>query len=583
MSSIMSSDPETSRSRRATKAALSKMYDVTNKIADRNIGKNRGLAAGTAASLLELGLDRMNQTNSDDQFAYTEEELKSMKDLALSAEEELQNKEDNKQGHFVDNFLEKVLKHAIPADEQILFEQKLKDPDRNKRPRLSFRILASNFKKLSSKMGGFFEIQYGLIHVITWKKPTKTLSFLVLYTSVCLWPHLVLALPLLFLLFGIMIPGYNHRHPMPTPELIKVKKRGQSLLDFFNLSLDSSIFMDLIGDEYREDRFDSDTFSSKSSDTNISSTVFTQQPSSASSVSEDSGENGENLEKKKRAKYAKSQVSLMINMRDLQNLTTDLLNGFQAAETFWFETAGFKDERLSTFMFYGVIVASSIILFLGAYIPWRLIFIQSGWAGIILCHPNSKKYLMTLKKNKQIAQIKAQAQKAKTEEPVKEETEETDKDTGVVKRFERNDIIVDDSPELRTVEVFELQVKSLTKNTWSFYLYSTKVFSHKDHLRIAGKKPTGVNHLSKVAPPPDWKFDVGYENNWIIDNDPEKFLKARAYDVSKFSFEDVEKDGWFYDAHDVNDSYDMTYQFRRRRLIRVCYRYARPAKKPKGY
>lgn len=580
---MSTTEPEDSRSRRATRAALTKVYQVTNQISDRNIGTNRGIAAGTAASLLEMGLEKINRTNADDKYAYSEEELKSLKDMALSAEEELQNKnkEDNKLGHFVDSLLERVLKHAIPADEQILFEEKLNDPERTKRPGLSFKILASNFKKLSSKMGAFFEIQYGMIHVITWKKPTKTLSFLVLYTAICLWPHLVLALPLLFLMFGIMIPGYIHRHPMPTPELIKVKKRGQSLLDFFNLSLDSSIFMDLLGEEYHEDRPDSDILSSKSSDTNITSTVFTQKPISASSVSTASGDTNEVIEKKKRAHYAKSQVSLMINMRDLQNLTTDVLSGLQAAESFWFETAGFKDERLSTFMFYGVIVASSVILFLGSYIPWRLIFIQSGWIGITLCHPNSKKYLMTLKKNQQIAKLKARAQEPKTEEePVKIEKEE---DSGTIKRFERNDIIIDDSPELRTVEVFELQVKSLTKNTWSFYLYSTKLFSHKDHLRMAGKKPSGVTHLSKVVPPPDWKFDVGYENNWIIDNDPEKFLKSRSYDVSQFKLEEAGKDGWIYDVHEANDSSDMSYQFRRRRLVRVCYRYSRPAKKPRGY
>ena len=90
-------------------------------------------------------------------------------------------------------------------------------------------------------------------------------------------------------------------------------------------------------------------------------------------------------------------MTLFINMRDLQNLTTDVLNAINGAEKFWYETAGFKDERLSTFMFYGVIAATSIVLeYIGRFIPWRLIFIQSGWAGLIVCHPNSR-FIMSIK------------------------------------------------------------------------------------------------------------------------------------------------------------------------------------------
>lgn len=86
------------------------------------------------------------------------------------------------------------------------------------------------------------------------KQPTKTISVLILYTAACIWPHLVLAYPLIFVLFGILIPGFVYRHPMRNPDLIKVKKRGQSLLSFLFESPDTSIVEDLINEDYlRED------------------------------------------------------------------------------------------------------------------------------------------------------------------------------------------------------------------------------------------------------------------------------------------------------------------------------------------
>ncbi|CAG85339.2 DEHA2B08734p [Debaryomyces hansenii CBS767] len=546
---------------RASKV-LSKMYDKTSDIAGNNSGKNKGIAAGTAASLISLGIDRINQGQSVDEtdgLPYTEDELNQLKEL----ESEM---DDSKSSHFVDRFMEKLLKHAIPTDgpEKEMLERRVADPERLKKPNLSIRILTSNFKRLSSKMSSFFVLQYGLIHIITWRKPTKTLSFLVFYTSICLWPHLILAYPMIFLIFGVMLPAYIHRHPMRTPELIKVKKRGQSILDFFNSSSDTSVIEDLIGKDYHNDSgSESDSLQpviSKSSDT---SSMFSKKPVSASKLKD--GDVNERIQKKDKTRHVKSQMTLFINMRDLQNLTTDVLNGINGAEKFWYETAGFKDERLSTFIFYGVIAATSIVLVFGRFIPWRLIFIQSGWAGLIVCHPNSKKYIMSIKKSK----------KAKKVKDVKESKEKEG-------RFERHDIIIDDSAEIRIVEVFELQNKNMSNNQWSFHRYTSNMFDIKNHARAAGKRPLGVDDLSKVLPPPDWKFDMGYANKWEIDIDPQKFFKERNINNPYLQVHEDEKEGWIYDKLDGVDNSDSSYEFRRRRLSRECYRYSRPPVIPKN-
>lgn len=336
------------------------------------------------------------------------------------------------------------------------------------------------------------------------------------------------------------------------------------MLDFFNLSSDTSVIEDLIGKDYHNDSgSESDSLQpviSKSSDT---SSMFSKKPVSASKLKD--GDVNERIQKKDKTRHVKSQMTLFINMRDLQNLTTDVLNGINGAEKFWYETAGFKDERLSTFIFYGVIAATSIVLVFGRFIPWRLIFIQSGWAGLIVCHPNSKKYIMSIKKSK----------KAKKVKDVKESKEKEG-------RFERHDIIIDDSAEIRIVEVFELQNKNMLNNQWSFHRYTSNMFDIKNHARAAGKRPLGVDDLSKVLPPPDWKFDMGYANKWEIDIDPQKFFKERNINNPYLQVHEDEKEGWIYDKLDGVDNLDSSYEFRRRRLSRECYRYSRPPVIPKS-
>lgn len=542
---------------------MSSLYDYTSTIADSKPGSNRGLAAGTAASLLAMGIEQMEKRNKNDgneYFEFTEEEAEVVRNMALSAEEHQKNKD---QFHFMDRFLEKMVSHTLKEGSEDAQElsTRLNDPSRSKKPPLSIRLLTSNLKRLSSKIGAFFKLQYGVIHVITWQKPTKTLCVLVFYTALCLWPHLVVALPLFVLLFGIILPSYLHRHPMGTPELIKVQKRGQSLLEFLNESSDKSVVMDMIDDRMPED--DALVYTQS---TSSGSFYGAQKPQSASSIALNLDVSDE-PEKKDSTKFVKKQVSLLMNMRDLQNLTTDLLNSIDQGENLSTDLIAFKDERLTTFIFYISIVATSVVLFFGKYIPWRMIFIQSGWAFMILCHPNTKKYLVTLSNNK------------KNKPAVETDEESSGEVTGgkVIKlpfqSFDPHDIIVDDQPEVRVVEIYELQRRDLFKHEWKLYAYTKRLFDFKDSVRVSERLPHGVDTLSKVLPPPEWKYDFGFANNWRIDQQPLEFLNSRGISQEHLVCPE-DGDGWIYDDLPVDQ--DLTTEFRRRRLYRECYRYARP-------
>ncbi|MCP8718701.1 MAG: PEX28-32 family peroxisomal membrane protein [Asgard group archaeon] len=564
---------------------LSKAVAKGNRIVESKPGSKRAFAMNTASSLFEKGIERYNLNGNGSRrtrsgsYDLTDEQISQIESMADSAEAEKRPKSN----HFADRMIEKLLKSVLPQDlpERELFEKRLNDPDRNKRPGLSITVLTSNVRQMARKMTNFFAIQYEIIRIISWKQPTKTISVLILYTAACIWPHLVLAYPLIFVLFGILIPGFVYRHPMRNPDLIKVKKRGQSLLSFLFESPDTSIVEDLINEDYlREDAEVASSTYSISED--VSEAAASSSQMASESDTSGGGGGGDNSPKKETAKHRKSQVALLINLRDFQNLTTDILKGVNEAEKFYYETAGFKDERLSTFIFYAVLVATFGILFVGQFMPWKLIFIQAGWGAGILSHPKCKKFIVDASKARK---QKALLAKLNEKENAAESTpdivvEDTD---GVIKQFDRNDIIVDDSPEVKVVEVWELQIKSILKHSWSFYRYSNTIFDKNNKLRVAGKRPSGVEQLSKVYPPVDWKFDFGLENKWNLDSDPGEFIRQRSLNPSLFIIKEGEKEGWIYDNMEDIVHLDIVYEFRRRRLSRECYRYGRPPKEPSGY
>ena len=462
--------------------------------------------------------------------------------------------------HFVDKLMDKLVTSGLDeSTSKKQIEKRMNDPDRKSRQSLSVRVLTSNLKKLTGKLGLFFSLQYGVIHIITWRRPAKTISCLILYTTVCFWPHLVLAYPLVFFLFGVVIPGYYYRHPMSTPEIIKVKKRGQSLFGWLFDSDETSIVDDYL-DEVYESSSGAELVPVDSTDT---SELFSkpQLP-----VGTDDGTDG------RTTKAIKSQVTLLMNLKDFQNLTTDLLKGLDKAEEHWYDTVGFRNEKLSTMVFYGMIFASVGILFLGQYMPWRAIFVSSEWILLCLCHPNAKKYLKPAKK--------AKAQPIDQDAPLEIPEPSEPKVKKDPLQFIENHIIVDDSPESRIVEVWELQTKSILQLQWSFYCYTSTMFSQKESKRINGNRPDGVDSLSKVQPPHGWKFDFGLVNKWAIDFNPDQLLKYRCEHDPTLVVMDNEAHGWIYDTPTKLQSEEIAIEFRRRRLYRECFRYSRAPNTP---
>ena len=479
--------------------------------------------------------------------------------------------------HFVDRVIERLVALSVEelSPERREIEQRLHDPDRKKQPALSVRIIARNFRQISKRLGPLFKVQYGILHILAWRRPAKTICFLLFYTALCVWPHLVFVFPLLTLLTAFIIPAFYYRHPMDSPSIIKVKKRG---LNLFNFILDpkeneTSIIEDKWDEMEQEEQNElKDGIQKKKSEfkTRLNLDEVTND-SDMKNARESIPLGKEEFAEPKlplasssdRSKIAKG-VGLMMNMRDFQNLTSDVAHILDKVNDDWQDTFQFRDEKLSTLVFYGVFWATFVVLFFGQFIPWRAIFILLGWIGIIMCHPSMKKHVQLLQK------AKARAKSSKTSLVAINQSESTEPKDRLA--YTRELLIVDDSPEIRYVEIWELQSKSELETEWKFACFSSNLYERKDPSRLKGRRPRGVDTLAKVHPPHGWKFDFGLANRWEIDLTPKNTLWEREMDVSVF----VEQDSWLYDTPGSLKGGQIEIEYRRRRMIRECFRYARP-------
>ncbi|KAF2014980.1 Pex24p-domain-containing protein [Aaosphaeria arxii CBS 175.79] len=192
------------------------------------------------------------------------------------------------------------------------------------RPAFSIPTMSSNFRRFNSRIGVAFVFENRLIRLFTWRQPTQTLSFLAVYTFICLDPALVAVAPLAGCLFFVMVPSFLARHP-PPPTYLPTE------------------LYPLGGPPIAGAR--------------------TIRP--APELSKD----------------------FFRNMRDLQNTMEDFSRAHDAVLAFLTPLTNFSNEALSS-MIYILLLLLSCLLFISAHLlPWRYIFLVGGWAFTLLGHP----------------------------------------------------------------------------------------------------------------------------------------------------------------------------------------------------
>ncbi|KAI0438840.1 integral peroxisomal membrane peroxin-domain-containing protein [Xylaria telfairii] len=248
-----------------------------------------------------------------------------------------------------DHLVEKLLAQVVPLDDaDIPNDDPL--PGRTAKPNFTLPTMSNNFRRFNARIGVVFVFQARVIRLLAWRHPTHTLSFLAVYTFVCLDPSLLPLMPLVVLLVSVLVPSFVARHPAAE----------------FSLTSEQAIGYSAGGPPIAP--------------------AVTVKP--VKELSRD----------------------FFHNMRDLQNCMEDFSQMHDAIVRLVVPRTNFSNEAQSSALFV-VLFATCLFMSIAANImPWRLIFLVAGWAVTCLGHPVVQRQLETAHKK----HVQPQEEKAMT-------------------------------------------------------------------------------------------------------------------------------------------------------------------------
>ncbi|KAF2122832.1 integral peroxisomal membrane peroxin-domain-containing protein [Lophiotrema nucula] len=313
------------------------------------------------------------------------------------------------------------------------------------RPNFSLPVMSSNFRRFNSRIGVAFVFQNRIIRLFTWKQPTQTISFLLVYTFVCVNPQLLVVLPLAACLFFIMVPAFLARHP-PPPTYVPT--------DLYPLT-------------------------------------------------------GPPLAGAKTIKPAPElSKDFFRNMRDLQNVMEDFSRVHDAILAFLVPLTNFSNEALSSVL-YVILLLTGTLLFITAHLlPWRTIFLLTGYAITILSHPSIQDALATPANTTLLSEKEAEGR-------------------GLLLSLSKRDIELQTSPEIREVEIFELQYRPLFDEDGEYepHVFSPSPYAPLSPSRVAGDRPKGTPFFEDVQPPRGWRWS---DKKWTLDLLSREWVEERC-------------------------------------------------------
>lgn len=349
------------------------------------------------------------------------------------------------------------------------------------------------------RAGILLKIQGTFYHILSWHKPALTLSVLGIFTYTCLYPQLILCSPIIFLLAGIMAPGFDKRHP----------RSADNLPTKF----------------YRRDLLEAEA-----EEFEVQELVETQ--------------NQRKREERERA--------LVARIRDLQNFLGALVSAIDALEEFIHGIGSFKHESKATALYLVLLMTLISVVYVASFIPPSIAICGSTWIAVSLCHPLLQK-------------------KAKKTNNKYWKSRNRRSVADWFKEFQADDIIIDEPPEEREVEIFELQRQGLTPRQWTPWVFTPVVYELMSPLRMSMSRPPGTRFLSDVQPPEGWFFyeedevdNDGNDASWAIDPKVKDWVSHRGLRCLELDLDSA----WAYDYLDEERG-----EWRRRRWLRKCYRH----------
>ena len=253
-------------------------------------------------------------------------------------------------------------------------------------------------------------------------------------------------------------------------------------------------------------------------------------------------------------------------MRDLQNCMDDFSTLHDAFIKWVTPPLNFSNEPLSSTIFVSLFLVSCTLFIASHLLPWRFITLFISWSIITVGHPTVREYLL-----------------AKHEQHF---TEHSDHAQNWLNNWIAHDIILDAPPELREVEVFELQNRDRTSlgHEWEPWLFTPTPYDPLSPQRISGDRPKGTRFFEDVQPPKGWEWG---EKKWMLDLMSQEWVEGRMVQGVEV---EIEGERWVSDlvpaeGEDVKgarrgkskrweegDSIGRTGDWRRRRWIRTVRR-----------
>ncbi|KAF3807635.1 Peroxisomal membrane protein PEX28 [Colletotrichum gloeosporioides] len=212
-----------------------------------------------------------------------------------------------------------TLAPGFPADKTSTFSQ---------RPNFNITTMSNNFRRFNARIGVVFKFQARVVRLLSWRRPTHTLSLLAVYTFVCLDPYLLAVVPLAGFLLAVFIPHFLARHPAPPSG---------------TLSSEQSVGYSPKGPPLAPAR--------------------TVKP--VKELSKD----------------------FFRNMRDLQNSMDDFCVAHDSVVSSVLPITNFSNEALSSALFLALTLTTVFMTTFASVFPWRLIALVAGWGLILSGHP----------------------------------------------------------------------------------------------------------------------------------------------------------------------------------------------------
>ncbi|KAF4591742.1 Peroxisomal membrane protein PEX29 [Ophiocordyceps camponoti-floridani] len=233
-----------------------------------------------------------------------------------------------------DRLVNKLLQQVIPSDgDSQSPDSKAGSSPFPQRPGFNLTTMSYNFRHFNARIGVVFRFQAKAERLLSWRRPTQTLSMLAVYSFVCLDPHLLPVLPLVVLLLGVLVPAFVARHPAPP--------KG-------TLSSEQAVGYSPHGPP-------------------LAPPAPTVRPP-AKELSRD----------------------FFRNMRDLQNSMADFSHAHDRIVKLVVPVTDFSDEALSSTVFHILVVAALVMALAAHIVPWRLVFFVGGWSLVLARHPSIK-------------------------------------------------------------------------------------------------------------------------------------------------------------------------------------------------